>query len=949
MYLFNYYVLIIVTIFIDEEAMKNFRRITLTKLGLFLCAALLALGVRAQEPSLEGRPGHAVVEVTSRLPEFRQFDRVEITGSSIIRKEQTQALPVQVMTRQDLLRRGHNTLSEAVQSLTQVFNGRDLSQLGSAAGGYANAALHGMPTGTLVLLNGKRLAPFGIQTNSGKENNGVDIDFLPLAAIDRLELLTDGASSLYGTDAIAGVINIITRAEAKGLEIAVDHIRPQGRAAQSHVASMTWGRGQLVNDGYSFRVTADLSKADALSVMDRPFAGPGRQVFEHEGKSYSADSAWVSAYSSPAWLYSPSTKPPAWSPLYQNGACTGNGLSYGGSLPTTCRMNLQPTLDIYPSRESKKLHGQAEIQLPNASTFYAEVLHSQSESQIGVKSWAVFGGRVRDVVGAPGYAEMLANGLSPAFGFFYWQPDLPALAQSYENGLSRVVLGLKGEFNDWNYNASLYQTQSTSLKRTQTVNYAQAGLNPSSPVLQAGMLQPLDDQNPLTAQLLNSRSWQTESEGKVSLSALDFRVSRALYEIDGKDVMLGMGVDIKQEKVDTQYNSAVISAPSFGAKRQNQAAYAELQVPVRSNWDVIAALRTDRYSDVGRTIHGKLASRLAINSQWALRGAVGTGFRAPSPGQTLVFGSNYLQSTLTQLMRCNADLNAIAGSLQPSNGSNEVRCTDNAAIRVFTNGNADLKPEKSQQQTLGLAFTPQQNLSIGLDYWRVDMHDTLQFESSQEVLANPLKYRSAVVTDPKLWTNGGSNGNFNYLGLLLKVRNWGESIKEGVDLDVKYRHPGDWGRWLVGVQGTYMLQSKAKVTPDAAWVSDLAAYSDTTGVASPRWRSKWMLGLENGKHHWQLHINYTGGYNDMNIKATNLANNTTETIKGRKVPGFTTIDMLGLVQLSPATQMRVGISNLLNKEPPLSFYSASNTVWGVNSQNGGLLGRTLQVGVTHRF
>lgn len=929
--------------------MKIFRRMTLTQLGVFLCAALLALGVRAQEPSLESKPNPAVVEVTAKLTEFRQFDRVEITGSSIIRKEQTLALPVQVVTRQDLQRRGHNTLSEAVQSLTQVFNGRDLSQLGSAAGGYSSAALHGMPTGTLVLLNGKRLAPFGIQKNSGKENNGVDLDFLPLVAIDRIELLTDGASSLYGTDAIAGVINIITRAETKGLEVAVDLIRPQGGSAQSHVASMTWGRGRLVNDGFSFRVTAELSKADSLSVMDRPFAGPGRQFFEHEGKAYSADSSWVAAYSSPAWLHSPRTKPAAWSPLNQNGACTGKGLSYGGSLPTSCRMNLQPTLDIYPSRESKKLHAQAEVQLPNAATFYAEVLHSQTESQIAVNSWATFGGRVRNVVGAPGYAEMVANGLSPAFGFFYWQPDLPALAQSYENGLSRLTLGLKGEFNDWNYNASLYQTQSTSLKRAQKVNYAQAGLNTNSPVLLAGMLKPLDDQNPLTAQLLNSRYWLTESEGKVSLSALDFRVSRPLFEIDGKDVMLGMGVDIKQEKVDTQYNQDVMSEPSFGTKRQNQAAYAELQVPVRSNWDVIAALRTDRYSDVGNTTHGKLASRWAINSQWALRGAVGTGFRAPSPGQTLVFGSNYLQTTLTQLMRCNTDLNAIAASLQPSAGSNQVRCTDNASVRVFTNGNADLKPEKSQQKTLGLAFTPQQNLSVGVDYWRVDMHDTLQFESSQEVLANPLKYRSAVVTDPKLWTNGGSNGNFNYLGLLLKVRNWGESIKEGVDLDVKYRHPGDWGRWLFGLQGTYMLQSKAKVSPDADWVSDLAAYSDTTGVASPRWRSKWMLGLENGKHHWQLNINYTGGYKDMDVNAINLASNTRETIKGRRVPGFTTIDVLGLVQLTPATQMRVGISNLLNKEPPLSFYSASNTVWGVNSQNGGLLGRTLQVGLTHRF
>lgn len=928
--------------------MKTFGRKTLTKLGVIFGPGLLVLGVGAQESAVDVLANPVTVEVTAKLPEFRQFERVEITGSSIIRKEQTQALPVLVITRQDLLRRGHNNLPDAVQSLTHVFNGRDLSQLGSTAGGYANAALHGMPTGTLVLLNGKRLAPFGIQPNSGQENNGVDLDFLPLASIDRIELLTDGASSLYGTDAIAGVINIITRTEVKGLEVAVDYIRPEGGAAKSHLASMTWGLGRLINDGYSFRVTAELSKTDELSVTDRPAAGPGRKVFDYNGKPYSADSSWVSPYSSPAWLYSPRTNPIAWSALYQNGACTGKGLSYGGGWPT-CRMNLQPTLDIYPSRESQKLHAQAEILLPNTSTFYAEVLHSQSESQIAVKPWAVFGGRVRNVVGAPGYAEMLANGLNPAFGFFFWQPDLPALAQSYANGQSRVVMGLKGEFHDWSYNASLYQTQSTSLKRSQTVNYAQAGLNVSNPVLLAGMLQPLDDRNPLTAQLLNSRSWKNESEGKVSLSALDFRVSRPLLELDGKDVMLGMGVDIKQEKVDTQYNPDVISAPSFAVKRQNQAAYAELQLPVRSSWDIIASLRTDRYSDVGSSTNAKVATRWAINSQWALRGAVGTGFRAPSAGQTLVFGNNYYQSTLTQLMSCTADLHAIAARLQPSVGSTQVRCTDNASIRVFTNGNPALKPEKSQQQTLGLALTPQQNLSIGLDYWRVEMNDTLQFESAQEMLANPNKYQSAFVTDPKLWTNGGSSGNFNYLGLLLKVRNWGESVKEGVDLDVKYRQPGDWGRWLFGVQGTYMLKSKAKVSPEAAWISDLAAFSDTTGVASPRWRSKWMLGLENGKHMWQLNVNYTGGYKDMDITATNLSTNASETIKGRKVPGFATLDVLGLVQLAPTTQLRVGISNLLNDRPPLSFYSASNTVWGVNSQNGGLLGRSLQLGLTHRF
>lgn len=913
-------------------------------LWLTLGSALLTAGAFAQERELP--TNHAPVVIVDKAFEFRQFDKVEITGSSIVRKEQTQALPVQIYTRQELQRHGKLTLSDALQNLAGVFNGRDISQLGSVAGGYANAALHGMPTGTLVLLNGKRLAPFGIQTNSGPENNGTDLDFLPLAAIDRIELLTDGASSVYGTDAIAGVINIITRAEATGVEVGVDLIRPQGGAGQSQIANLTWGQGRLLQDGYRFRVSAELSQSDALLVKDRPAYGAGRQFFEHNGQSYFADSAFVKNYSSPAWLYSPSTNPSAWSALYQNGTCMGNGLSYGAL--STCKMNLQPTLDIYPSRQSQKLHAQFEVTLANDATFYAEGLYSHTLSQMAVNGWKNFGGRVRNAEGAPGYDELRANGLSTSSGFFFWQPDLPALGQSYEHTQSRIAVGVKGELQRWHYNLSLYKAQTASLKKAEMVNYAQAGLNTTAPVLLPGMLLPLDAQNPFTAQLLNSRYWETEVEGQVALTAVDARLSRSIFEINGKDVLLGLGLDVKHESVDSQYNPTVTPMSSFGAKRQNKAFFGELQVPFTPDWDVIASLRSDRYSDVGSTTHGKLATRWAIDEQWALRGAVGTGFRAPSPGQTLAFPSDYVQSTLTQVMVCNPALNDIAASLKPSAGSQTVFCRTNADIRVLSNGNPDLKPEKSQQKTLGLAYAPSRNFSIGLDYWRVNMQDTLQFESASAILADPAQYRASIVTDPKLYTNG-TGIIFNDLGVLLKVRNWGESIKDGVDVDMKYRRPGDWGRWLMGVQGSYLLKSKAKTSPNTVWISDLAAYSTATGVVSPRWRSKWLLGLENGQHHWQLNLNYTSGYVDQAIAAQNRTTGKMETIEGRKVPGYATVDILGMVQLTPSTQMRMGLSNLLNAAPPLSFYSAANTVWGVNSQNGILYGRTLQLGISHRF
>ncbi len=140
------------------------------------------------------------------------------------------------------------------------------------------------------------------------------------------------------------------------------------------------------------------------------------------------------------------------------------------------------------------------------------------------------------------------------------------------------------------------------------------------PLANPWQLQPLDERNPLTAQLLDSRQWRRDASGRTTLTAAEWRASRPWFEIDGKDVMLGWGLEARHERVNSQFISDT-TKPSFDGQRRNVAAYGELQIPVRQDWDVIGSLRTDRYSDVGSTTNGKLATRWAISPQWALRGA----------------------------------------------------------------------------------------------------------------------------------------------------------------------------------------------------------------------------------------------------------------------------------------------------------------------------------------
>lgn len=888
------------------------------------------------------------VQIVDTPVEFRQFEKVEITGSSILRKEQTQALPVQILTRREIQNKGYLTVTQAVQGLSNLFNGLDLSQTGMRVAGYTSAALHGMPTGTLVLLNGRRLAPYGVQNISGKEQASVDLEALPLAAVDRIEVLSDGASSLYGTDAIAGVINIITRTDRQGVELTVDHVRPDGGVGNGWRSSLSWGRGQLNREGFSFRVTAEIEDHAAIGMASRPGISQGRQFFSHAGHDYQIDSPYVSPFTAPALIYSPTGSPQKmWSSYYKNGQCVGGSWSYVG-FPGGCKVNLLPTFDLYPEQKNHKLHASGEIRLNDSATLFAEAFYSQLQTRLAAKEWTAISGRMVNQVGAVGYSEMLASGLDPGYGFYFFKPNLPALDRTQDKNLWRGTLGIKGEIDEWHYQASVYRSGSHVSKGAQYDDLASLGLKASTPLPNAWVLQPLNADNPLTAQLLQSRQWQEERSGRTQLTALDARASRPVFELNGKDALLGLGVEVRQEKVETQYSAGLSTVPDFSGQRKVMAAYSELQLPLAPSWDVIASVRHDRYSDVGGTTNGKLATRWAISDQWATRAAIGTGFRAPTVGQGIELPEVFGQIGLSGLL-CTDALNAVAKAMTPTQGSTDVRCRNNNTIEVYTNGNASLKPETSKQGSWGLAFTPTRNLSMSADYWRVHLNNTLQFESYEQVLADPLNHVAQLMPRRTLTRDPGTNTYYNDIALLLKMRNLGASTKEGVDIDVRYRHPGDWGRWLLGTQATYNLKSREKSTQESEWQSDLAVYSSATEVVTPRWRSQWLVALEQSNVMWQMLVHHTSGYTDKDIKALRLDTGKSEVISGRKIPAFISLDLMAMYQASRQTLIRAGVSNVTNQQAPLSFYSANEYAWGANNQNSMLLGRTLQLGVTHKF
>lgn len=221
------------------------------------------------------------VTILDQAPEYRQFGRIEITGSSVINPRSREALPIRVIDRKEIELMGVQSVAELIQGLSSMHSytesgGTNISGLG----GYRSAAIHGYEAGTLVLINGRRAPSFPKQRPQ-VDRSAVDLSMVPLRAIERVEILTDGASSIYGSDAIAGVVNLITRQQAPGISISAEKLSTQG-ASDGHSAGISLGKGKLDVDGYAFSMHLEALKREPVRMRDRSYTDLRPRLYGHD-------------------------------------------------------------------------------------------------------------------------------------------------------------------------------------------------------------------------------------------------------------------------------------------------------------------------------------------------------------------------------------------------------------------------------------------------------------------------------------------------------------------------------------------------------------------------------------------------------------------------------------------------------------------------------------------
>ena len=887
-------------------------------------AALLALG--------------SGVALLSPIAFAQTVERVEITGSSIKRIVAEGALPVQVLRREDIVRSGATSTTDLLQRLPAIQGGFSESSAVGSGGGFTGVSIHNIgDTRTLVLLNGRRLAQWGGQSLTGF-GAAVDLNAIPISAIERVELLTDGASALYGADAIAGVVNFITRRDSTNGNITLGVTTPSGGARETRISG-TAGIGSLEKDGFNVLVTLSHDERTKLDAKARDFGSTGQVFFSDNGKNYrkqqfSASPIPANALDNLDQLVSPIR--------LATGSCPEKTFRViepyndgSGLVDDYCGFDFVGELEIFPERKRDAVTGTATLRLGNHDLF-AEVLATSTTTTSRI---APVPGSISIPAGTPLHNRyLLPLGITVDSLAFYRLFDLGKRESKDKNKFLDVAVGSKGQFADWDYYTALSHSESDA--KTNIGGYP--GARAVRRLRAGGLLDPFvgpGQQSAAAQAAISGTSFNGYWDGGTStLDALNLRGSRELVTLPGGPMQIGLGASYQMEKFQSKpslfaqgkladpvagtlcdpnsTNPALLCDQRFGdesatlpysADRKAYGVFAELITPIVKSFELTTSLRYDRYSDFGDATTGKLGFKFTPASNLLIRGSIGTGFHAPTVPQVNATLQPF--GVTNDKYTCSTQLQQIATSLA-------AQCqTGNRQYDVLAGGNKDLQAEKSRQATIGVRFEPINALSLGVDLWHVSIDDAFGQLTQTQVFANPLQYSTS-------WgTKRDTGTNVLYLAFLGDNRNLGKSYSTGLDFDVNGRIDTGFGQLNSRLLLTYMVREVSQLEKDGPYYSSVGNFAEL-GAVTFRWQGKLTNSLKTGAFTHTLALNFKSGYRDQETSADLLdaaGNVVAAEMLRLPVKRFATVDFQTTWEINKAFSLSAGAINIADTKPPLAI------------------------------
>ncbi|WP_300757375.1 TonB-dependent receptor [Janthinobacterium sp.] len=865
-----------------------------------------------------------------------QIQKVEITGSSIKRIAVEGALPVQRLSQEAIAKSGATSVADLIQALPAM-QGFTIGAVaaGSNSGGNTSASLHGIgETYTLVLLNGRRIAPQGSGTT-------VNLNAIPMSAVERVEILTDGASALYGSDAIAGVVNFILKKNQQGGNVEFTYGGPEEKGGNAWNANVTYGFGNLEEDRFNVLVSYRHDEQSTLKAVDRSFADTSYVKFSRNGNNYLWDRTSTSASPAGATVAynNPKSASTAFSPyLLQNGACPSN--SYvTNSNARACGFDTGSTVEIVPQSKRDSLFTKGTYKLNDNLNAFAEVAYSRYDltARIAANPIPI---SIAQTVNNPktgkdelvfnnaaAYATYIQPYLTPA-----QQADIKSITANYRStdfGLrasntitqtKHMVVGLEGELGAWNFESGLTWSQN-AIDERYTGGYAKnqafqdlianPAFNPFA-TQQAASLQ---------SQIAAAQFIGSIRTASTTMRGVDTHGSRELFDLPGGKASLGVGGDYRTYRYEQSPDSngttkdiySFNTSPAYDMSRDTYGAFVELLAPLTKSFEMTVGGRYDAVKAIDDKLAHKTvgkkdsANTYKVSARWQpvqtvlIRGSYGTGFKAPSMldlAQPLV----------------NAGFTAKSFAC-PYPGTAYCRA-EAIQYNAVSEGNPNLQSEKSKQFTLGFRIEPSAAFSFGADLWDVKLRNAVSEITEDQAFADPTKYASSFTTYTE-----PSTGNTYYAFKKLQV-NIGKKEYRGIDWDLSTNHKFDFGKLTTQLSGTHMLHANYTVAgSDNVFTSNMNFFGDTNEVTF-RNLMKLTTTLDTGRLSNTVIVNYRNGYTDAAANVRNLGTGKNEVLR-LEVPSYTTFDWQARFAFNKQTTIRAGIKNLFDREPPLSLRASS--------------------------
>ncbi len=865
--------------------------------------------------------------------------KVVVTGSNIPTVDRETASPVRIITREEIERSNLQTAAQLVNTIsaTTSYSAFNESQgLNRELAGFAGGALRGLGYQfTVVLLNGRRIATYAFAAR------GQDLNAIPLSAVERVEVLQDGASAIYGADAIGGVINFILRKEYRGVEVAAQYTSPEHTGGYAKRLNASAGFGDIAAQKFNVYANVDYEKFGGIQARDRNFAA--RSYIPEEGVNRTEIESFPANVDTPQGLRNPTGDPrsgraPSCAPPVSS--------SLGGS-GYDCRWFGDGSIAIADPSERLHLVGALTWQFHPDHRLFINGTWARNQFTFMVGPSPV-SNRTTSQANSfllPPTSAFYPHEFASAFGIdgaplnVYWRAmELGPRTIEPTTKQWNAVAGIQGVAMGWSYNGAFNYSRSEIESR-----YSDGFVRSSVlfPILNSGIVNPFglntqDVVDRLSAAKING----VLRTGESTLASFDFIASNDVLVLPAGPLALAVGFDVLQERLVQVSDPALASGdvlnttamPSTSGSRNVWAAFAETSIPLLNSLDANIATRYDHYSDFGSTTNPKVSLRWRPGSNLLLRALAGTGFLAPG------LQGLFLQPTF---------------GVTPVPHDDPARCPftaspDDCDRRFPTLGgaNPNLQPVTSRHWSAGAVWEPMRNLSLGVDYVSILLHDRINFFSDAQIFdqcPDGITGRSCYLIhrgpiDPR---NPALPGPIVQVDQFLT--NLGNKKVSAIGIDVQYAAPKQsWGALKVNFSGTYNLEHLEQQL-DGGYINLVGKFSTSGGNPGviPRWRHYLMIDWSHGPWSVTLTDNYqTGAYDQFPGPGTGTRPRTIGDYDVWNL-GFT---YLGFRNWS----VTAGIKNLFDRDPPFSNQNQSVQV-GYDPSYADPHGRLYWAGVQYAF